>query len=49
LGKVVSCGDYIFALQQADMEFDINAACEGQQYVIGITHRIAFSLNQQSP
>jgi hypothetical protein len=31
------------------MEFDINAACDGQQYVLGISHQLAFSLNQMSP
>ena len=36
-------------MQQADMEIDINTQVAGQQYVLGIKHRMAFSLDQQTP
>ncbi len=36
-------------MQQADMEIDINTAVQGQQFVLGIKHKMAFSLDQQTP
>jgi hypothetical protein len=36
-------------MQHADMDLDINTAVQGQQYVLGVKHKIAFSLDQQTP
>ena len=36
-------------MQQADMELEVNAAVNGQQFVLGLKYAMGFSLNQQTP